>query len=60
MSIDKHRGALSHIESKKVPIHEKFDGTNSKHEKKRNLTQAKKAPHKDENKDENASEASDF
>ena len=44
MSIDKHIGAFSHIESKKVPIHEKFDETNSKHEKKRNLIQAKKAP----------------
>ena len=43
MSIDKHIGPFSHIESKKVPIHEKFDETNSKHEKKRNLIQAKKA-----------------
>ena len=44
MSIDKHIGAFSHNESKKVPIHEKFDKTNSKHKKKRNLIQAKKAP----------------
>ena len=34
MSIDKRIGAFSHIESKKVPIHEKFDETNSKYEKK--------------------------
>ena len=44
MSIDKLIVAFSHIESKKVPIHEKFDETISKHEKKRNLIQAKKAP----------------
>ena len=44
MSIDKHIEAFSPIESKKFPIHEEFDETNSKHEKKRNLIQAKKAP----------------
>ena len=44
MSIDKRIGAFSSIESKKVPIHEEFDETNSKHEKKRNLIQVKKAP----------------
>ena len=54
MSINKHIGAFSYIESKKIPIHEKFDETNSKHEKKRNLIQAKK------HQDENASDDSDF
>ena len=44
MSIDKRIGAFSPIESKKIPIHEEFDETNSKHEKKRNLIQVKKAP----------------
>ena len=44
MSIDKRIGAFSPIESKKVPIHEEFDETNSKHEKKRNLIQVKTAP----------------
>ena len=44
MSVDKRIGAFTPIESKKVPIHEEFDETNSKHEKNGNLIQAKKAP----------------
>ena len=43
-SIDKQVKAFRHIASKKILIHEKFDETNSEHEKKSNLIEAKKAP----------------
>ena len=33
-STDKQVRAFRHIESKNIPIHEKFDETNSEHEKK--------------------------
>ena len=54
MSIDKHIGAFSHIESKKDPTHEKFDETNANMRK--NATSFRPKKHQDEN----ASEASDF